>query len=112
MKTYLLIIVLLLAGTLAFAHPAGAIKARYEAETKTLSFSFDHQVKDQFNHYINTVLVKLNGITIISQTANAQDSLEGGEFSYRIPLLKKGDEIEIITECNKSGKKSSKMILN
>lgn len=78
MKTYLLIIVLLLAGTLAFAHPAGAIKARYEAETKTLSFSFDHQVKDQFNHYINTVLVKLNGITIIPRPPTPRTAWKAG----------------------------------
>jgi len=31
---------------------------------------------------------------------------------YRILLLVKGDKIEVITECNKSGRKPSKMVLN
>gem|GEM_PF-2501849 len=34
------------------------------------------------------------------------------KYLFRIPLLVKGDKIEVITECNKSERKPSKMVLN
>ncbi|HQH50555.1 MAG TPA: hypothetical protein PLA08_04030 [Candidatus Cloacimonadota bacterium] len=112
MKYTLLIMILLALGVGLLAHPAGNVRLKYTAADKVLTVNFDHKVKNAQDHYINTILIKLNGLTIISQTSNTQDSLTGGEFLYKIPLLVKGDEIEVITECNKSGRKSSKMVLN
>lgn len=111
MKQIIILAALLALSWAAFAHPASAVNTKYTADTKTLNVSFDHAVQNHLNHYINTILVKLNDITIISQTSTSQDSDTGGAYLYRIPNLKKGDVIEVITECNKTGKKSTKMVL-
>lgn len=96
----------------AWAHPASEIYAKYSAETKTLTVSFDHVVKSASDHYIEGIQVRLNGVTIVSQVCSAQDTVNGGEFLYRIPNLKKGNTLEIILDCNKGGRKTTKMILN
>lgn len=112
MKPIIILAAMLALTLAAFAHPASAVSTKYTADSKTLSVNFDHAVKNHMSHYINTILVKLNDITIISQTSTSQENDTGGEYSYRIPNLKKGDKIEVITECNKTGKKSAKMVMN
>lgn len=111
MKKLSLITFALLLITLLNAHPAGNVSLSYDAKTSQLSVKFDHSVKSAAEHYIQTLTVKVNNKTVISQIYTLQELAAGGSAVYRIPGLKKGDAVEAITDCNKGGKKSGKITI-
>ncbi|MDP2172351.1 MAG: hypothetical protein Q8M98_10720 [Candidatus Cloacimonadaceae bacterium] len=109
MKQVLIAIAIMILVSTLPAHPAGSVTARFDATTKLLSISFDHSVKDPTDHFIKSIIVKVGGSIMITQNLNIQENAAGGSFSYKLLNLKKGDVIEVITECNKSGKKFTKL---
>jgi len=109
-KLSLIIMAMIIAATLS-AHAASSVSISYEATTQEVTVRFDHSVKSAADHYIQTLTLKLNNKTIISQVYALQEQTVGGTAVYRIPGLKKGDVLEAITDCNKGGKKSSKLTL-
>lgn len=104
-----MLFLILLAGAAAFAHAPAKIVLSYDAETHMLSVEFMHKVRDPANHFIKTVSVNLNGTEIIVQTADMQETAEGGTYVYKIPQVKPGDTIEVVLECVKGGKMKKTM---
>lgn len=111
MKHLLLLALFLLAGFNLLAHPAGNVTLQYDATTKLVSVGFEHGVKSALDHFIDSVTLKLNGKTIVTQNMSIQETLAGGSYTYKVLNLKKGDSLEAITNCNKGGKKSAKITL-
>jgi hypothetical protein len=66
-----------------------------------------HKVGDENKHFILDVKVEVNKKEIITQLFSKQETSDGGELIFRIPDLKLGDEVKVIAECNKIGKKST-----
>ncbi|HOH79494.1 MAG: hypothetical protein KBA79_01480 [Candidatus Cloacimonetes bacterium] len=110
-KLSLLIITMILVAALS-AHPASSVSISYDARNSQITVDFEHSVKSASDHYIQTLTLKINNKTIISQVYSLQEKSAGGLAIYRIPGLRKGDVIEVITDCNKGGKKSGKLTLN
>lgn len=111
MKNLLIIIALLAISIGAWAHPASDLRASYKSSSQTLDISFDHNVKNPNDHFIQSIEIRRNGIMIISQVAKAQDTATGGGYIYKIPNLIKNDKIEITLICNRGGKKVATMVL-
>ncbi len=111
MKKLLIIGVLFIMMSSLFAHSAKDVTATYDKETKLLKVDYVHKVSDEAKHYIVKVIVEVNKKEIITQLLSKQESADGGELIYRIPDLKIGDEVRVITECNKTGKKSTKVTI-
>ncbi len=111
MKNLLLIIALLSLSLMAHAHAASDLQASYRAASQTLEISFQHDVRNPQNHFIQSIEISLNGRMIISQVASAQDSATGGELLYKIPNLRRNDKIDITLICNQGGRKTASMIL-
>ncbi len=107
MKQIIIILLLVLGLSLAFAHPAGVVKAVLDTETALLTVDFAHKVKDAADHYINSVEIKVNGKVAIVHSLSLQESVNGGSLVYKIPALKKGDKISVLTKCSKGGDKSA-----
>jgi len=108
MKKHILILICLsLALGLLFAHPAGKVSAAYDAKTQILKIDYDHKVSSAKDHFIYNITVQVNGKKTIEQVIFIQDNENGGSYSYKMLGLKKGDKINVITDCNKGGKKSS-----
>lgn len=111
MKKFLIITVLTLIISGLFAHSASKVTASFDKETKLLTVQYEHKVRDAMDHFIQEVDIEINGKEIISQLISYQETNTGGELIYRLPDFKIGDEIKIITECNKSGKKSGQLTI-
>jgi hypothetical protein len=102
-----ILISLILLFSVAYAHPAGTVKAAFDAKTELLSVEYVHKVKDSADHYIKFVQIDVNGNVAIQHTLSLQESVSGGTLIYKLPALKKGDIISVLTKCNKGGDKST-----
>lgn len=88
------------------AHPASNVSAVFDKDEGLLTVSFKHQVKDNADHFISEVKVLKNKKEIIIQKISFQDTNDGGSVVYKINDAKAKDKLEIVTICNKTGKKS------
>jgi hypothetical protein len=89
------------------AHPAGQVSATFNQDENLLIVSFQHQVRDNVDHFIADVAVRKNNKVILTQKLGTQDSKEGGTLVYKINDLKPGDKLVVTTRCNKMGNKSA-----
>ena len=110
MRIYVLSIVLLLSGIqIAFAHPASKVDVSYNLNDQILVVVAEHNTKDVTKHWIDQIIVQLNGKEIIQQVFVMQMDREKQKATYLIPGAKEGDEIVVIARCNVHGKKKVKI---
>lgn len=109
MNKIIVIAILSLLAISLFAHPASDVKMKYDAKAKLLTVDFKHSVKSATDHYIDKVSIILDGKEVITQVLSQQDSKTGGSLVYKLSGIKAGSEVEAITNCNKTGKKSAKL---
>lgn len=107
MKKIVILSIFLLMAFSLFAHPAQEVTAKYSHKTKLLKLEFEHQVRYPEEHYISQVQIEVNTKIIITQILSKQEDTWGGKLVFKIPDLKKGDQVKIITECSEYGKKST-----
>lgn len=107
MKNTIILIVLMLGLGFVYAHPAGNVKAAFNGESAMLSVDFAHKVNNAADHFINHVEIKVNGKVAIVHSLSDQENLNGGSLLYKLPAIKKGDKISVLTKCNKGGDKSA-----
>jgi len=107
MRHILALIILVMSIGSLMAHPAGNVKATFNKENSLLTVEYAHKVRDAADHYIHYVEIKINAKEAILHKLSLQESLEGGTLIYKLPALKKGDKISVLTKCNKGGDKSS-----
>ncbi|MEN3189287.1 MAG: hypothetical protein ABDK94_10995, partial [Atribacterota bacterium] len=73
-------------------------------ETQVLRVSIPHGVSDpKGNHYIDKVVVSLNGKEVITQFLSSQYSPQEQVVLYQLIDAKKGDTIEVYAKCSKFG---------
>ncbi|GAH26892.1 unnamed protein product [marine sediment metagenome] len=95
-----LLIMYLFLPTQAFSHPAS--KVILSVEGNILHVTVQHNVGNPQTHYINEIIVILNGKKIITQLFFLQtDNTQ--KVSYTIPSLKSGDTITVEASCNRGG---------
>jgi hypothetical protein len=108
---YVILITMLLSLGFAFAHPAGKLNATFDQESSLLELDYIHKVKDVMDHHIEVVEIRINDRLTITHQLSLQESKDGGSLIYRLPGLSKGDEISILTKCNKGGNKTAKVTI-
>ena len=94
--------------SLAFAHSPADIVFNYDAKTKILSVGVVHTVEDVQKHFIKEITIKVNGKEWIVQEFASQATVDVQAVSYAQVDLKKGDVIEVLAVCNKSGQLKKK----
>ena len=111
-KIFLSVLFLLfLITTTTIAHPPGEVTAQFDLENNILSVEVAHNVGGQNNrHYINEVLISLNGKEVIVQKATMQIT-DTQTFLYFMPEVEPGDEIGIIAICNIAGQGNIQIIV-
>jgi len=109
MKNATLTLLLMLVALGLFAHPASDVTLNYDAKTMLLTVTYDHTVKNPADHYIESVVIKVNGKEIITQNLPAQEAASGGALVYKMIGVKSGALIEATVTCNKTGKKTGKL---
>ncbi len=108
MKAIQIICIALLAFILvpyALGHPPTEVELEFDEETMSLRVSVSHMVGKITKHYVNKIVVELNGEEIITQQFNTQSSEAKQEVSYIIPGAQVGDTFSVTAYCNISGKK-------
>lgn len=99
-------LLILSAGTL-MAHPASSVNATFNKDENLLIVNYQHQVRDNADHFISDVVVRHNNKAVITQKLGTQDSKEGGTLVYKINNFKAGDKLVVTTKCNKMGNRST-----
>lgn len=110
MKTIHIICIALLAFILVkdvYAHSPTEVELTFNEETKILTISVSHMVAKISRHYIDKIIVELNGEEIITQRFKTQSSGAKQEVSYIVPGAQVGDRFTITAHCNISGKKTN-----
>ncbi|MDZ4122516.1 MAG: hypothetical protein U1C33_08845 [Candidatus Cloacimonadaceae bacterium] len=106
-QVFMIALLLGILGISLYAHPANKVTASYDAKTALLTVEFEHKVSNATDHFVYNITIQLNGKKTIEQVLTLQESTDGGSFVYKIPGLKKGDKINVVSDCNKGGKKST-----
>jgi len=92
----------------ALAHPPQDIIFNYDAKIKILSVGILHSVENPNNHFIKEIKIKVNGKDWIVQDFLSQTTPDAQAVSYAQVELKKGDIVEVLAVCSKSGQLSKK----
>jgi len=89
----------------AYAHPPQDVQIAYDVNTQTLTVTITHKSGFGF-HYINSVIVKKNGV--VASTNKYDKQPDPATFSYTYKMVAgKGDNIEVTAICNLSGNKTA-----
>jgi desulfoferrodoxin (superoxide reductase-like protein) len=105
----MLIVTLVLLAVPLLAHSPKSLELDYNSETSVLNISVTHSVNDASKHYVNKVVVELNGKKIIEQKFRSQTDEEGQQMVYSIIDAREGDKISVSAFCNISGKKKGEL---
>ncbi len=109
MKRLMLVTAAMLWGNAVMAHPPKNIVI--DVKGSNISLAIEHQVKDPAGHYIDDVIVSVNGKKMITQKLIRQEDGNSQTAVYNFPGLKKGDTISVEADCNKFGKKKQEITL-
>jgi len=93
------------------AHPPKGLEMGYDFDSDILSVEIAHSVNDAAKHFINKVVVELNGKKIIEQTFRKQVDGETQQVMYKIIDAAEGDKIAVTAYCNISGKKKADLTI-
>jgi hypothetical protein len=89
----------------ATAHPPSAIRLSFDPTSRILDVVVMHDTRKPLEHYIESIVVQLNGKEIIKQKFAGQSDALKQCVTYRIDDAKPGDEIAVTGTCNVFGKK-------
>lgn len=99
-----LVLVLVVFSGVAVAHPPSNITLTFDMETQVLRVAIPHGVSNpKGDHYIDKVVVSLNGKEVITQLIGSQSSPQEQVVLYQLIDAKAGDTIEVYAKCNKFG---------
>lgn len=98
----LIFLLFTLSSTSANAHSPSDMNLNYNITTKELNVSITHQVSNPNTHYVNNIVIKINGETNISKDYTSQP---GSSFTYTYENFEatKDDVIEVAAFCNQGG---------
>lgn len=89
----------------AYAHPPQDVQIAYDVNTQTLTVTITHKSGFGF-HYINSVIVKKNGVVVSTNKYDKQPDPATFSYTYKM-VAGKGDNIEVTAICNLSGNKTA-----
>lgn len=91
------------------AHPPKKITLKFDNKTQELDVRIDHSVKNKNEHFVDNIMVKINGTEVQSNDYTKQKDMKADVYRIVLENVKAGDEIELTASCNKWGKKSKKL---
>jgi hypothetical protein len=90
------------------AHPPSDMRISYYELTKDLKVTIIHPVPNPQGHYIQDVMVKINGKVVNDSRYTSQPAPD--TFTYTYPIVTvPGDEIEVTASCVLTGSLSKTM---
>ncbi len=110
-KFFLALMILALACTPLFAHPAEKVDLKWDEAASELHVSVVHPVKNTANHYISRIVVSVDGKVAEERVLTSQSSSKTEEAVFEIKDLKKGSKIEVEVTCNVFGKRKGSIVI-
>lgn len=97
----------LLCGPAAFGHPPDSLSISFDSTGTVLSVTVSHPVRYADRHYIDRIIVRVDGKVVIEQTYGLQATDKVQEAFYRLVGLRSGMKVEVTAGCNITGKKTA-----
>ncbi len=94
--------------TLFYAKADPAKKVNLTYQDGKLKIEVIHKVKDPQKHYIDQIIINIDGKDVKTITQNHQNSKDSELLEIPIDL-KKGNKVKVITRCNEFGIKKGEM---
>lgn len=110
MKKLLILFVLIVAPLLvAKADPAKKVNLSYQ--DGKLRIDILHRVKDVKTHYIDQIVINVDGKDVKTISLKTQSSQEAENLELSVPEIKSGSKVVVKTRCNEFGLKSGKLTI-
>ncbi|MCK4662569.1 MAG: hypothetical protein KAT68_06875 [Bacteroidales bacterium] len=87
------------------AHPPKKVDVKYKKESNKLIISIPHLVKNVEKHYIESIIISVDGKEIKVLEYTSQSTKESHDIEIELPELESGNEVEVKAKCNKMGTK-------
>ncbi|MHA2038217.1 MAG: hypothetical protein ACW98X_17405 [Promethearchaeota archaeon] len=103
------LILLLTASNLAMktrAHAPEGITLTYNLNTQMLNITIDHEVDDPDAHYVDLIIINVNGSEVLNTAYTNQSSTTGGLYQYTI-AANNGSTIQGFARCVEGGSVSA-----
>lgn len=111
MKKNLLAILLFILPAFAMADPPKKVTLTYNQESKKLKVVALHPVKDVEEHFIDEIVISVDGNEVKKLKLKKQSNAKTEEIELAIPEIKKGSEISVKARCNEFGSKTETLKL-
>lgn len=114
MKKFLSLCLVLIISCAAnsFAHSPKTISLKYDQDSRLLTVNIIHTVTNPENHFINKVIVKVNGnIVITKDDYTSQNTKTEETFTTLLDNVYEGDRIAVEAYCNRAGMKEATISL-
>jgi hypothetical protein len=113
LRSILILLILLILGaqTQAWGHPPGEVQVEFDVKEHVLRVRAQHIVKDPSKHYVDRIVVGLNGEKVIEQKFRSQNDSAIQLVEYDIIDAKTGDEFEVMVRCNISGQRKARIVV-
>jgi hypothetical protein len=109
--TVLLVLLMAVAVTCAYAHMPSDVRLSFDRGSKVLKVVVMHDTPDAALHYIKRVNVELNGKEVINDVLARQENDLSQTVSYTIPNARPGDIITVYVRCSIIGRLKGKIKL-
>jgi hypothetical protein len=92
-------------------HPPDGVDLSYNINTQMLNVSIAHEVLDNTTHFIETVIIRVNGSTVLTTPPyTSQPSIHGALYQYAI-VANPGARISVLVHCNQVGSLSACIVV-
>ena len=109
MRKIILFFALLMISAGIFATSPQKVELKFDKSTGILEVIIKHKSKDVEKHYIDEVIVEVNGEEVAVETIEEQSDKVFENLEFTLEDVNVGDEIKVIAKCNKFGRKSEKL---
>lgn len=106
-KSILLTIALVMFAFIVKADPPK--KINLAVKNGKLSIDIIHPVSNVSDHYIDQIIITINGKEYKTIKPTKQSSAKSEQTTVDLPAVKAGDVIEVKTRCNEYGTKATKI---
>lgn len=96
------IVFLTIAGINVRAHPPDDMSLEYNSGTNTLKVSISHVVSDNTSHYVDSVVVRVNGSIDQTEFYTSQPDLVNFSYEYTV-ITNNGSTIQVTAICSQGG---------
>ncbi len=84
------------------AHSPSGMSVTYQELTKELLVSITHSVPNPGEHYINEVIISINGKVVNNSRYTSQPAPDTFTYTYPVETVR-GDEIKVTATCSLAG---------